>query len=128
MDINNAFLQADLHKEVYVTQPEGFIDANQPNHIFCLKQALYSLKQAPLAWNWTLNVFLTSIGFAVAVDLCLYLLHSNPGANVGSDSYDPELHQLFMYSPVEGKPAVLILVYMDYLLIVGSDDNVTETK
>jgi hypothetical protein len=34
MYINNLF---HLHKEVYVTQPEGFIDCDQPRHIFCLK-------------------------------------------------------------------------------------------
>ncbi|GKE40176.1 retrovirus-related pol polyprotein from transposon TNT 1-94, partial [Tanacetum coccineum] len=35
--------------EVYVTQPEGFVDADHPAHVFRLKKALYGLKQAPKA-------------------------------------------------------------------------------
>ena len=43
MDVNNAFLQADLHEEVYVTQPEGFVNPDWPHHKHHLKKALYLL-------------------------------------------------------------------------------------
>nr|GEZ37391.1 copia protein [Tanacetum cinerariifolium] len=40
-----------LRKEVYVSQPDGFVDSDNPNHVYKLKKALYGLKQAPHAWK-----------------------------------------------------------------------------
>ncbi|GKC46041.1 putative ribonuclease H-like domain-containing protein [Tanacetum coccineum] len=49
MDVKIAFLHGSLKKEVYVCQPEGFIDVDQPSHVYKLKKALYGLKHAPRA-------------------------------------------------------------------------------
>ncbi|GJU99854.1 retrovirus-related pol polyprotein from transposon TNT 1-94 [Tanacetum coccineum] len=46
MDVKTAFLNGPLKEEVYVSQPEGFIDFEFPNHVYRLKKALYGLKQA----------------------------------------------------------------------------------
>ncbi|GJR74586.1 retrovirus-related pol polyprotein from transposon TNT 1-94 [Tanacetum coccineum] len=51
MDVKMAFLNSKLREVVYVSQPEGFVDPNKPNHVYMLKKALYSLKQAPRAWT-----------------------------------------------------------------------------
>nr|GFB36465.1 retrovirus-related Pol polyprotein from transposon TNT 1-94 [Tanacetum cinerariifolium] len=51
MDVNTAFLHGSLKEDVYVCQPEGFIDADHPSHVYKLKNALYGLKQAPRAWR-----------------------------------------------------------------------------
>ncbi|GKC84927.1 retrovirus-related pol polyprotein from transposon TNT 1-94 [Tanacetum coccineum] len=49
MDVKMTFLNGPLKEEVYVSQPEGFIDSEFPNHVYRLKKALYGLKQAPRA-------------------------------------------------------------------------------
>nr|GEX47993.1 hypothetical protein [Tanacetum cinerariifolium]GEY53486.1 hypothetical protein [Tanacetum cinerariifolium] len=49
MDMKTAFLHGLLKEDMYVCQPEGFIDADHPSHVYKLKKALYGLKQAPRA-------------------------------------------------------------------------------
>nr|GEZ92913.1 copia protein [Tanacetum cinerariifolium] len=58
MDVKTAFLDGSLKEDVYVCQPEGFIDADYPSHVYKLKKALYGLKQAPRAWYDELSTFL----------------------------------------------------------------------
>nr|GEW68625.1 hypothetical protein [Tanacetum cinerariifolium] len=58
MDVKTAFLHGSLKEDVYVCQPEGFIDADHPSHVYELKKALYGLKQAPRAWYDELSTFL----------------------------------------------------------------------
>nr|GFA58096.1 hypothetical protein [Tanacetum cinerariifolium] len=58
MDVKTAFLHGSLKEVVYVCQPEGFIDADHPSHVYKLKKALYGLKQAPRAWYDELSTFL----------------------------------------------------------------------
>nr|GFD33435.1 retrovirus-related Pol polyprotein from transposon TNT 1-94 [Tanacetum cinerariifolium] len=41
MDVKTAFLNGNLREEVYVSQPDGFVDADNPNHVYKLKKALY---------------------------------------------------------------------------------------
>ncbi|GJV48797.1 ribonuclease H-like domain-containing protein [Tanacetum coccineum] len=62
MDVKTAFLKGPLKEEVYVSQPEGFIDPEFPNHVYRLKKALYGLKQAPRAWYDKLSSFLNEHG------------------------------------------------------------------
>nr|GEZ07923.1 hypothetical protein [Tanacetum cinerariifolium] len=63
MDVKTAFLHGSLKKDVYVCQPEGFIDADHPSHVYKLEKALYGLKQAPRAWYDELSTFLLQNGF-----------------------------------------------------------------
>nr|GEV75200.1 hypothetical protein [Tanacetum cinerariifolium] len=58
MDMKTAFLIGTLKEDVYVCQPEGFIDVDHPSHVFKLKKALYRLKQAPRVWYDELSTFL----------------------------------------------------------------------
>ncbi|GJR33156.1 retrovirus-related pol polyprotein from transposon TNT 1-94 [Tanacetum coccineum] len=51
MEVKMAFLNGELKEEVYVSQPEGFVDQDNPSHVYKLKKALYDLKQEPRAWR-----------------------------------------------------------------------------
>nr|GEX71609.1 retrovirus-related Pol polyprotein from transposon TNT 1-94 [Tanacetum cinerariifolium] len=67
MDVEMTFLNGKLKKEVYVSQPEGFFDPDNPSHVYKLKNALYGLKQAPRAWYDMLSSFLISKHFSKGV-------------------------------------------------------------
>ncbi|GJT55014.1 retrovirus-related pol polyprotein from transposon TNT 1-94 [Tanacetum coccineum] len=74
MDVKTAFLKGELKEEVYVSQPEGFVDQDNPSHVYKLKKALYGLKQAPRAWYDMLSSFLISQHFSKgAVDPTLFI-------------------------------------------------------
>nr|GEV73503.1 hypothetical protein [Tanacetum cinerariifolium] len=74
IDVKNAFLNGNLREEVYVSQSDGFVDKNNPNHVYKLKKALYGLKQAQRAWYDMLSSFLISQDFSKgSVDPTLFI-------------------------------------------------------
>eukprot|EP00253_Pinus_taeda_P035046 PITA_35046 len=63
MDVKSAFLHGDLHEEIYMEQPIGFIQID--SSLVCrLKKSLYGLKQAPWAWYAKMDSFLLESGFS----------------------------------------------------------------
>ncbi|GKD92571.1 retrovirus-related pol polyprotein from transposon TNT 1-94 [Tanacetum coccineum] len=79
MDIKTTFLYGPLKDEVYVNQPDGFIDPYHPDKVYRLKKALYGLKQAPRAWYDKLSKF---------------LIHQSPrGIFVNQAKYDQEINK-----------------------------------
>ncbi|GJY84356.1 retrovirus-related pol polyprotein from transposon TNT 1-94 [Tanacetum coccineum] len=73
MDVKTAFLNGPLKEEVFVRQPDGFVDPEFPNHVYRLKKALYGLKQALRAWYDKLSSFLIEHHFTKGiVDLTLF--------------------------------------------------------
>nr|GEZ13155.1 copia protein [Tanacetum cinerariifolium] len=74
IDVKTAFLNGNLREEVYINQPDGFVDPDNPNHVYKLKKALYGLKQAPRAWCDMLSSFLLSYDFSKGlVDPTLFI-------------------------------------------------------
>ncbi|GKB66297.1 retrovirus-related pol polyprotein from transposon TNT 1-94 [Tanacetum coccineum] len=73
MDVKTAFLNGELREVVYVSQLEGFIDLDKPNHVYRVKKKLYGLKQAPHVWYDMMSSFLLSQEFSKgAVDPILF--------------------------------------------------------
>ncbi|GKA86725.1 retrovirus-related pol polyprotein from transposon TNT 1-94 [Tanacetum coccineum] len=97
MDVKTAFLNGELKEEVYVSQPEGFVDPNHPTHVYRLKKALYSLKQAPRAWYNTLSRFLLDNKFS-------------------KDVVDPTL-----FTRKIGKHILLVQIYVDDIIFTLTD-------
>ena len=46
MDVKTAFLNGNLLEDVYMTQPEGFVDPKYHNRVCKLQRSIYGLKQA----------------------------------------------------------------------------------
>ncbi|GJR19628.1 retrovirus-related pol polyprotein from transposon TNT 1-94 [Tanacetum coccineum] len=96
MDVKTAFLNGNLREEVYVSQPDGFVDKDNPNHVYKLKKALYGLKQAPRAWYDMLSSFLISQDFS-------------------KGSVDPTL-----FIRGDGKELLLVQIYVDDIIFAAS--------
>nr|GEW85145.1 Gag-Pol polyprotein [Tanacetum cinerariifolium] len=63
IDVKTTFLNGPLKEEVYVAQPDRFVDPDHPDKVYRLRKALYGLKQAPRAWYDELLNFLISKGY-----------------------------------------------------------------
>ncbi|GJY96842.1 retrovirus-related pol polyprotein from transposon TNT 1-94 [Tanacetum coccineum] len=103
MDVKTAFLNSELNEVVYVSQPEGFVDPDQPTHVYRPKKSLYGLKQAPRAWYDKLSRFLMSTGFSNGV-------------------VDPTL-----FTRKIGKHILLVQIYIDDIIFASTNPKSCET-
>ncbi|GJV35470.1 retrovirus-related pol polyprotein from transposon TNT 1-94 [Tanacetum coccineum] len=97
IDVKTSFLNGELKEEVYVCQPEGFVDPDHPTHVYRLKKALYGLKQAPQAWYDTLSRFLLDNKFS-------------------KGAVDPTL-----FTRQTGKHILLVQIYVDGIIFASTD-------
>ena len=51
MDVKTAFLNGFLKEELYMMQPEGFVDPKGANKVRKLQRSIYGLVQASRSWN-----------------------------------------------------------------------------
>jgi len=56
------FLNGTVNNDIFMPQPEGFIDPDHPDYVCKLKKSLYGLKQSARCWNQTLDNFLVTNG------------------------------------------------------------------
>ena len=74
LDVKTAFLNGDLHEELYMAQPSGFVVKGREAEVCKLNRSLYGLKQASRAWNQKFHGFLTKFGFIrSSADSCVYV-------------------------------------------------------
>nr|GEZ14910.1 retrovirus-related Pol polyprotein from transposon TNT 1-94 [Tanacetum cinerariifolium] len=97
IDVKTAFLNDELKEEVYVSQPEGFVDPDHPTYLYHLKKALYGLKQAPRAWYNTLSRLFLDNKFSKGV-------------------VDPTL-----FTRKTGKHILLVQIYVDDIIFASTD-------
>eukprot|EP00253_Pinus_taeda_P008546 PITA_08546 len=98
MDVKSAFLHGDLHEEIYMEQPIGFIQTDS-SFVCRLKKSLYGLKQAPRAWYAKMDSFLLESGF--------------------SRCYSDNT----VYTKKVGNSLIILVFYVDDLILTGSDPN-----
>nr|GEW00894.1 retrotransposon protein, putative, Ty1-copia subclass [Tanacetum cinerariifolium] len=74
MDVKTAFLNGYLNEEVYMEQPEGFVNPKYPNRVCKLKRSIYGLKKASRQWNKRFDDEINKFGFTQNRDEpCVYL-------------------------------------------------------
>ncbi|CAI7840754.1 unnamed protein product [Closterium sp. NIES-53] len=99
IDVANAFFYAPVDAEIYVELPHG--SHGEPNQVCQLQKSLYGIKQAPRLWQQYLHARLTRIGFKQL------------------------LHDQGIYRLSKDDDYILLIVYVDDLLYIGSTDSVT---
>jgi hypothetical protein len=105
MDVKTAFLNGKLTEDVYMIQPEGFVDPANANKVCKLQKSIYGLKQASRSWNIRFDEVVKSFGF------------------IKSD-YDSCLYKKFSGSKVN-----FLILYVDDILLIGNDvEMLQETK
>ena len=105
MDVKTAFLNGDLHEDVYMAQPEGFA-VQDKEHLGCrLKKSIYGLKQASRQWYLKFDQIIRQFDFKEnKVDNCIY-------------------------TKFKGSKFIFLVLYVDDILLASSDMNLLlETK
>ena len=73
MDVKTAFLNGDLEEEIYMDQPEGFIELGQESKVCKLTKSLYGLKQTPKQWHEKFDSCMIENGYkSNECDKCIY--------------------------------------------------------
>ncbi|GJV05883.1 retrotransposon protein, putative, ty1-copia subclass [Tanacetum coccineum] len=97
MDVKTAFLNGHLSEEVYMEQPEGFVNPKYHNHVCKLKRSIYGLKQASRQWNKRFDDEIKKFGFTQNLDEpCVYLKAS-------------------------GSYVAILILYFDDILLMGNN-------
>ena len=99
MDVKTAFLNGYLKEELYIMQPEGFVDPKGANKVCKLQQSIYGLMQASRSWNIRFDSVIKAYGFIQTFgEVCIY-------------------------KKVSGSSVVFLILYVDDILLIGNDSE-----
>ena len=111
MDVKTTFLNGDLDEEIYMDQPEGFVVQGQERKVCKLRKSLHGLKQAPKQWHENFE------------------WHEKFDYTLISNGFVVNKSDRSVYNKFSGDSGVIICLYMDDMLILGTDmDVVKSTK
>eukprot|EP00253_Pinus_taeda_P021514 PITA_21514 len=80
LDVKTAFLHGDLDEEIYMEQPEGFVQHRNEKFVCKLKKSLYGLKQSPRQWYKKFDSFMLRQKYVRSeYDHCVYFKQLNNG-------------------------------------------------
>ncbi|GJW23873.1 retrotransposon protein, putative, ty1-copia subclass [Tanacetum coccineum] len=95
MDVKTAFLNGYLDEDIYMVQPEGFVDPNHPRKVCKLQRSIYGLKQASRSWNKRFDEEIKRFGFAQNLD------------------------EPCVYQKASGSNVTFLILYVDDIIIMG---------
>ena len=73
MDVKTAFLNGNIEEELYMVQPEGFVDPEDAGKVCKLQRSIYGLKQASRSWNLRFDEVIKEFGFVQnKEESCIY--------------------------------------------------------
>ncbi|GJY82573.1 retrotransposon protein, putative, ty1-copia subclass [Tanacetum coccineum] len=96
MDVKTAFLNGYLDEDIYMVQPEGFVDPNHPRKVCKLQRSIYGLKQASRSWNKRFDEEIKRFGFA------------------------QNLNEPCVYQKASGSNVTFLILYVDDIIIMGN--------
>jgi hypothetical protein len=97
MDVKTTFLNGNLIEDVYMTQPEGFVDPKHVGKICKLQKCIYGLKQASQSWNMRFDEVVKGFGFIKNIE------------------------EPFVYKKVSGSTVVFLVLCVDEILLIKND-------
>ncbi|GJS28363.1 retrotransposon protein, putative, ty1-copia subclass [Tanacetum coccineum] len=96
MDVKTAFLNGYLDEDIYMVQPEGFVDPNHPRKVCKLQRSIYGLKQASRSWNKRFDEEIKRFGFTQNLD------------------------EPCVYQKASGSNVTFLILYVDDIIIMGN--------
>ncbi|GJU89162.1 retrotransposon protein, putative, ty1-copia subclass [Tanacetum coccineum] len=96
MDVKTAFLNGYLDEDIYMVQPEGFVDPKHPRKVCKLQRSIYGLKQASRSWNKRFDEEIKKFGFAQNLD------------------------EPCVYQKASGSNVTFLILYVDDIIIMGN--------
>ena len=97
MDVKTAFLNGFLKEELYMMQPEGFVDPENADKVCKLQRSIYGLVQASRSWNLRFDEVIKAFGFIqVYNEACIY-------------------------KKVSGSSIAFLILYVDDILLIGNN-------
>ena len=103
MDVKTAFLNGNLTEDVYMIQPEGFVDPKNAGKICKLQRSIYGLKQASRSWNLRFDETVKEFGFI------------------------KNSEEACVYKKVSGSSIAFLILYVDDILLIGNDIPLLES-
>ena len=97
MDVKIEFFNGKLLEDVYMTQPEGFVNPENVGKVGKLQRSIYGLKQASRSWNLRFDEAIKVFGFIKNED------------------------EPYVYKKVSGSTVVFLVLYVDDILLIGND-------
>jgi hypothetical protein len=97
MNAKIAFLNGNLTEDVYMTQPEGFVDPTNARKVCKLQMSIYGLKQASRSWNLCFDEVVKAFGFIQSKE------------------------EPCVYKKASGSSVVFLILYVDDILLIGND-------
>ena len=96
MDVKIVFRNGNLLEDVYMTQPEGFVDPKYPNRVCKVQRSIYGKKQASRSWNLRFDEAVKEFSFMKNED------------------------EPCVYNKVSGSAIVFLVLYVDDILLIGN--------